>query len=240
MINLPVRTPELGTEPDIGLTFYIQAIVDLATGRPIGYEWLTRPTRGPSATALWMWADRTAHIPALSQAVFAAAAHYRARLPGTLFLNVDVQAIPVLTRWPHREACFAPWVVELTERAVPTPLQWDQLQQWAVELAVDDFGMGDDFLGKLLEWPVQWMKLDRSIVQHCATDAAYQDMVRYLLTITTRRGITVIAEGIETSAEYQGMRALGIPYGQGYRWGRPQSVSHEPWMVPHDLGVIRG
>ena len=84
------------------------------------------------------------------------------------------------------------------------------------------------------------MKLDRSIVQHCATDAAYQDMVRDLLTITTRRGITVIAEGIETSAEYQGMRALGIPYGQGYRWGRPQSVAHEPWMVPHDLGVIRG
>jgi len=230
---IPASTDSVCFRRDtLDLTWYTQAIVELPTQRAIGYEWLTRPTQGPSATALWAWAGKAQQTAALSWVSWEAAATCRADHPGLLFLNADPVMLDLVPRFIRHHPECDPWVLELTERALPSATQWQQLLQWSIDLAIDDFGMGDDFLGKLLDWPVQWLKLDRSIVQRCATTPPYRTVVAYLLTIARDRQIAVIAEGIETAAEYAAMQALGIAYGQGYRWGRPRKAYQARWTLP--------
>jgi EAL domain-containing protein (putative c-di-GMP-specific phosphodiesterase class I) len=229
----PTPAPRGMAAESVGLTWYTHPIMHLADQHAIGYEWLTRPTHGPSAGALWAWAATVpARLQALSEVTWMSAARVRSDHPGILFLNAEPSALNAFPAFLTQYADCAPWVLELTERSLPTARQWGHMQAWAIDLAIDDFGMGDDFMGKLLDWPVQWLKLDRSIVQRCAQQAAYRALIAYLLAVTDERAITVIAEGIETPDEYQAMRGLGIRYGQGYRWGRPRPALHGRWTPP--------
>lgn len=88
--------------------------------------------------------------------------------------------------------------------------------------AIDDFGAGYAGLGLLAEFQPDVLKLDMALLRGIATDPARQAIVGGVARIAAELGSTVIAEGVETAAEYRALRTLGIALFQGYLFGRPQ------------------
>jgi EAL domain-containing protein (putative c-di-GMP-specific phosphodiesterase class I) len=91
-----------------------------------------------------------------------------------------------------------------------------------VRLAVDDAGAGFASLRHIIELRPAFVKLDRQVIAGIDHDEARQSMVAGLRHFATNTGCWLIAEGVETSAELQTLRELGVRYVQGYLLGAPQ------------------
>ena len=89
------------------------------------------------------------------------------------------------------------------------------------ELAVDDTGAGFASLRHILELRPAFLKLDRWLIEGLDRDEARQAMVVGIGHFARSSGCRIIAEGIETAAERDTLRGLGIELGQGYLLGRP-------------------
>ncbi|MGH3666074.1 MAG: EAL domain-containing protein, partial [Egibacteraceae bacterium] len=94
----------------------------------------------------------------------------------------------------------------------------------AVRLSIDDAGAGYACLTHVLALRPAFVKLDRGWVTGIDRDPARQALVAGLESFATRTGSALIAEGVETSAELQTLRSLGVELGQGYLLGRPVQV----------------
>ena len=77
------------------------------------------------------------------------------------------------------------------------------LEKLGIELAYDDFGVGQARLLEIAECPPHFLKLDRDLVQAMGCSETSREMVRTFLASIAGEGIQVIAEGIETEAEAQ-------------------------------------
>ena len=87
--------------------------------------------------------------------------------------------------------------------------------------AIDDFGAGYSGLNLLAEFQPDIIKLDMDLMRDIDTDSTRQAIVRGTMAMCQALNITVIAEGIETTAEYHVLRDLGIHHFQGYLFARP-------------------
>lgn len=87
--------------------------------------------------------------------------------------------------------------------------------------AIDDFGAGYAGLNLLAEFQPSIIKLDRKLIQDIDGHRPKQSIVRGVLSVCGDLGITPIAEGVETDAEYRTLRGLGIDLFQGYLFARP-------------------
>jgi len=96
------------------------------------------------------------------------------------------------------------------------------LRDLEVRLAIDDFGAGATSLALLREIPVDVLKLDQSFIRPLAGDQHEdQDIVAALTALAHRLGLTVTAEGIETSEHLDAVRRAGCDQRQGFLLGRP-------------------
>ncbi|MEX2642924.1 MAG: EAL domain-containing protein [Acetobacterales bacterium] len=93
-------------------------------------------------------------------------------------------------------------------------------------VALDDVGAGYASLNMLPTLKPDFVKIDRELVSGIDHDPAKPVIVRGLCDIARELGIGVIAEGIETEAELEGVRLAGADYAQGYHLARP---SDAPW-----------
>jgi diguanylate cyclase (GGDEF)-like protein/PAS domain S-box-containing protein len=101
-----------------------------------------------------------------------------------------------------------------------------------VGLHLDDFGTGYSSLSALLQFPVQALKIDRSFINPGADeDGSNQAIVRSTITLAHSLNLEVVAEGIETAAQLDSLRALGCEYGQGYLFARPLSPTDAETLV---------
>jgi EAL domain-containing protein (putative c-di-GMP-specific phosphodiesterase class I) len=87
--------------------------------------------------------------------------------------------------------------------------------------AIDDFGAGHAGLGLLAKFQTDYIKLDMDLIRGIEQSMPRRMIVEGVIRIAQSLGITVIAEGIETLAEYDVLRALGVRYIQGYLLARP-------------------
>lgn len=87
--------------------------------------------------------------------------------------------------------------------------------------AIDDFGAGHAGLSLLVEFQPDLLKIDMEIVRGVDGSAARQAVVAGIVGIAGKLGITVLAEGIETEAEFLFLKAQGIRLFQGYWFARP-------------------
>jgi EAL domain-containing protein (putative c-di-GMP-specific phosphodiesterase class I) len=88
-------------------------------------------------------------------------------------------------------------------------------------LAIDDFGAGNAGLALLADLRVDMVKLDMGLVRGCDTDRPRRVIIASMVRACAELGIQVVAEGIETAAEYATLRGIGIGLFQGYLFARP-------------------
>jgi len=99
------------------------------------------------------------------------------------------------------------------------------LRERGLTIALDDVGVGQTSLELLLMLEPEVVKLDGDLVAAAtaAGPARAERSVKNLMRCVEHLGAVAVAEGIETEAQLEATRALGIQLGQGYLWGRPQA-----------------
>ena len=95
------------------------------------------------------------------------------------------------------------------------------LKELGVLLAIDDFGTGYSSLAYLQRFPVDVLKIDRSFVDGIEGDGKRSALVRAVIDLAETFGLKTVAEGVETTAQWRRLRAMGCELGQGYRFARP-------------------
>ena len=117
-------------------------------------------------------------------------------------------------------------VLEITESilmqdAPSTVATLRGLRAMGVRLAIDDFGTGYSSLSYLKSFPVNFIKIDRSIVSGLHLDRSNLAVVLSTVTLAHALGLQVVAEGVETAEEAEKLRETGCDLGQGFYWWRP-------------------
>ena len=112
-------------------------------------------------------------------------------------------------------------VMENPERAVEI-LTW--LKTFGASLALDDFGTGYSSLSYLHRFPVDTIKVDRSLVRDSGLNGSTPLILKSIIALAHELGKKVVAEGIETERDAAYLRSIGCEFGQGYYYGEPMSA----------------
>ena len=91
-----------------------------------------------------------------------------------------------------------------------------ELRACGVHIAIDDFGAGFAALSRLKDLPVDVVKIDRSLVSGIEADSLGETMVRAIVTMAKALHFYVVAEGVETEAEFAVVKSLECDAVQGY------------------------
>jgi|SRR5579871_3224454 len=95
------------------------------------------------------------------------------------------------------------------------------LRHMGIGVVLDDFGTGSSSLSALRQFPVDTLKIDRSLIREMQTDRGTGDMVEVIVSLAHKMKMQVIAEGIETVRQYHRLLAIGCEMGQGYYFSQP-------------------
>ncbi|MGI3901635.1 MAG: EAL domain-containing protein [Janthinobacterium lividum] len=110
------------------------------------------------------------------------------------------------------------------------------IRQAGIKVSLDDFGTGYASLTHLRSYPVDTIKIDRSFVMNCLTSQKDSVIVRSIIDLAHGLGLTVVAEGIETTAHLERLEELGCDYGQGYLFAKAlPALEARHWSCPDPL-----
>lgn len=94
-----------------------------------------------------------------------------------------------------------------------------------IKIALDDFGTGFSSLTHLRDFPIDQIKVDKSFVLGLGRKAENSTIIKALVDLAHSLGKSVVAEGIETEAQFEFLRAIGCDVGQGFLFGRACDIS---------------
>jgi diguanylate cyclase (GGDEF)-like protein len=131
-------------------------------------------------------------------------------------------------------------VSEETGTAAASTRFFAELAEFGVQVSLDDFGTGYASLESLGGWPINELKLDRSIVRPIISSASFRTIVRTTIDLAHQLGVKVVAEGVESAAIGSELRALGCDIGQGFFLGRPMTAAgFTEWLRDPVRSVLR-
>ncbi len=221
------------------MLLHYQPIVDLATTRPVAVEALLRWRRTDGGVVMpdtfIPIAEELGLIRELGEWVVATACGAIDGFGRDLRIAVNVSPRQL------REAGFSAAVqrllaetglnpdrleLEITERVLmdDTPETADNLRMLCdlgVRLSIDDFGTGYSSLGYLQKYPFDTLKIDRSFVSQALDNPGAARLVETIIAMAHGLDLQVIAEGVETEAQRDFLRARGCDQAQGYLFARP-------------------
>jgi len=126
--------------------------------------------------------------------------------------------------------------LEITESAlvddpVTASARLDGLRALGVGIAIDDFGVGYSSLSRLRHYHIDTLKLDHSFVHDVADDFVANEVAATIIRLAHRLGVSVVAEGVETEAQYTALLAMGCDAGQGFLLSRPLAADDIPGLA---------
>ena len=173
----------------------------------------------------------------LARACREIAHHHRNGLPG---LRLSVNLSPLLL---ERDGFVATVMTTLTKEQFPPHLldleitetllmndrpdiidKLTQLSEAGVHIAIDDFGTGYSSLSYLQKFPIKTLKIDRSFVSNIRTSDQEACIVNAIVSMAQGLRMNIIAEGVESPAQLNYLRALGCNTVQGFLFGRPMRM----------------
>jgi EAL domain-containing protein (putative c-di-GMP-specific phosphodiesterase class I) len=214
--------------------FVYQPIVETESWKLFGYEALCRPADPAlgSITDAIAAAEATGRMVELGRLLRELAVAPIASLPepALLFVNLHPRELadPALVQL---EAFMAPWagrvVLEISESIALKDYEAARhavrrLHDQGFRIALDDLGAGYSGLHALAQLEADFVKLDRLLVRDIHEDDRTSRLLKHILDYAETEGLVVIAEGIETEAEWQVVKDLGCPLMQGYFIASPE------------------
>ena len=245
------------------LDAHYQPIVELASGRLLGFEMLARwthPERGAVSPAVFApLAERTGLARALDRwairrglrdagafnesGVLGHDGYVAVNLSAKHLGDADLEDYVVAAT---SQAGLAPGQVtlEITESAimhdVSTTLRvLERLRQRGYRVAIDDFGTGYSSLAYLRDLPITALKIDRSFVANLTEDKDALAIAASIIDLARRVGLSTVAEGVETAQQAALLRSLGCDAAQGWLWSAALSPAdihvRGGWAEPFDV-----
>ncbi len=218
-----------------------QPVVELESGRVVGYEALARGPKDSAfeaPSAMFSASTRAGLSGELDRVCREAALRDSARFEGggELFVNVLpgslddtswLAAQPPTSGQDYRER----WrlVLEVSERALDGNGERfagsvEAIRAAGFSLALDDVGTGYGSIAMLERMRPDYLKVDASIVRGIERNLIKREVLSSLLLIAERIGARVVAEGVETEQELAALRDVGAQLGQGYLFAGPSAV----------------
>jgi len=116
--------------------------------------------------------------------------------------------------------------LEVTESLVmENPEQAIEMMRWlksaGARISLDDFGTGYSSLGYLNRFPIDAIKVDKTFVRDSDLNGSTPVILKSIIALAHELDKEVVAEGIETGADANYLRAIGCEYGQGFHYGEP-------------------
>ncbi len=99
------------------------------------------------------------------------------------------------------------------------------LQLLGIRFSMDNFGKGYSSLNQLRVLPIDQLKIDQFLIRDIAADSCDAMIVKTIIAMTNKLGISVIAEGVETEQQFTRLKQLGCSAYQGYLFGKPMPVN---------------
>jgi sensor c-di-GMP phosphodiesterase-like protein len=234
---------------------FVQPIVNLSDGRCLGGEVLMRwkhPQRGMLGPGEFIEeAERTGLILGMSDLTMALAAHRLAPLaqaspdlyfsfnitPGQLRENGFAQRLNEIFRpdtVPRQQV-----LLELTERDLVDPLAKGRLIALRAEgwrIAIDDFGTGQSSLSTIESLPIDRIKIDRAFVNAIDERTVNRPVLDAIIQLARELQVPLIAEGVETRAQWDYLAARGVASAQGFLMARPMPIADFLlWLQEHSV-----
>lgn len=207
-----------------------QPVIELASGRPIAYEALTRfPGEEGRNPGQW-FADAAAVGLGVPMELLAIRMATKAlpQLPEGIGLSVNASPSAVCARGFMRSlgGDADRITVELTEHLAISDYTGfgatlAPLREAGGSVAIDDFGAGYASLRHILMVRPEWIKLDISLTERIDEDSIALALATALISFAGDVGVRVIAEGIETADQLETLEEIGFEYGQGFHFGVP-------------------
>ncbi|MGO9901989.1 MAG: EAL domain-containing protein [Solirubrobacteraceae bacterium] len=232
------------------LELHYQPLIDLIDERIVGFEALVRwrhPERGPITPEQFIpIAEETGLIVAIGSWVLSSVCEQLVQWPEEIHVSANLSARqihPQLVTEVEQllaEHAITParLVLEITESLVLDPSIKPviaSLRALGVQLALDDFGTGYSSLGSLQRFPLDLLKLDRTLID-TLTDERGLAVVRAAIELGQALGVQVIAEGIKDRAQLNTLRELGCPLGQGFLFAKPLPLADAELLLEKSAG----
>jgi diguanylate cyclase (GGDEF)-like protein/PAS domain S-box-containing protein len=134
--------------------------------------------------------------------------------------------------------------LEITERIAATDPKltitvFSHLKHLGIGVVLDNFGTGTTSLRGLRQFPVDALKIDRSLVQEMQSDLAACDIVELMVALAHKMKLSAIAEGIETARQAERLLELGCEYGQGYYFSQPLEAKAAEQFMRQAVASVR-
>lgn len=224
------------------ITTLFQPIFDIENEIIVGYEALTRGPEGSelyTPDLLFQAAEKYNLLSELDLICRANAItkFVELKLTGKLFINICLNVM-LNKDHPHGETIklvensgLSPQqvVIEISEKS-PFPSDdillkaLNKYRQFGFDIAIDDLGAGYSGLKQWSYLRPDIVKIDRYFIEQCDQDVMKREFLKILFELGRISNAHIIAEGIETKAEFELLRELGMVYSQGFFLAKPSEI----------------
>jgi len=229
----------MGCEPPFPFSMAFQPIVDIANGGIFAYEALARGPAGESAASVLSRVtdanryafDQTCRVKAIEMAGrLGLAAREGAALSINFLPNAVYRAdtcirasIAAARRagFPLDRLIFEVTEGERVNDKAHLGAIFAEYRRHGFRTAIDDFGAGYAGLNLLADFQPDILKIDMDLSRRIDLSPTRRAIVQSIVHVCRQLGIAVIAEGVETEAEFRVLRELGVTRIQGYLFARP-------------------